>query len=63
VRWLIIFLLASLVFNGLRGWLDKLGLGRLPGDVTLRWRGRELYLPITSSLLLSFLMMLIGSLV
>jgi hypothetical protein len=32
MRWLIVFLLACLLFNGLRGWLQRLGLGRLPGD-------------------------------
>lgn len=60
LRWLIVFLLASLVFSGLRGWLQKIGLGKLPGDFTLRVRGRELYLPIASSLLLSGLAGLIG---
>jgi Protein of unknown function (DUF2905) len=60
MRWLIVFLLAFLVFNGLRGWLQRLGLGRLPGDFTLRLFGRELYLPLASSLLLSLLAALIG---
>jgi hypothetical protein len=60
LRWLIIFLLASLVFNGLRSWLQRIGLGRLPGDLTFRLRGREVYLPLASSLLLSLLGMLIG---
>ena len=63
MRWLIVFLLAALVFNGLQGWLKKLGLGRLPGDFTLRWRGREVYLPVASSLVLSVLMMLIGTII
>ena len=63
LRWLIVFLLASLVFSGLRGWLQKIGLGKLPGDFTLRVRGRELYLPIASSLLLSVLAGLIGLLI
>lgn len=63
MRWLIVFLLASLVFSGVRGWLARLGLGRLPGDFTLRWRGREFYLPIASSLLLSFVAMGIGALI
>jgi len=62
MRWLIIFLLAALVFSGLRGWLQAIGLGRLPGDFTLRWRGRQFYLPLTSSLLLSFVAMAIGAL-
>ncbi len=60
MRWLIVFLLAALVFSGLRGWLERIGLGRLPGDFTLRLGGRKLYLPIASSLLLSLLVMLIG---
>jgi hypothetical protein len=60
MRWFLIFLVAFVVFNGLRGWLQRIGLGRLPGDIHWRWRGRELYLPFASSLLLSFLAMLIG---
>lgn len=53
MRWLIVFLLAFLLFNGLRGWLQRIGLGRLPGDFTLRLGKREVYLPLTSSVLLS----------
>jgi hypothetical protein len=60
MRWLFVFLIALVVFNGLRGWLHKIGLGRLPGDFTLRLFGRELYLPLASSLLLSFIAMGIG---
>ena len=62
MRWLIVFLLAFLLFNGLRRWLERIGLGRLPGDFSLRWRGREVYVPLASSLLLSLLAMIIGSL-
>lgn len=53
MRWLIVFVLAFLLFNGLRGWLERIGLGRLPGDINLRIAGREVYLPFTSSVLLS----------
>ena len=63
MRWLIVFLLACLIFNGLNGWLRKFGLGRLPGDFSFRLRGREWYFPVTSSLVLMVLMMLIGLLV
>lgn len=63
MRWLLVFLLASLIFSGLRGWLQKIGLGRLPGDFTLKVRGRELYLPLASSLLLSVLAGIIGLLI
>jgi hypothetical protein len=36
MRWLLVFLLAFLVFNGLQGWLRRIGLGRLPGDFSFR---------------------------
>lgn len=63
MRWLIVFLLAFLVFNGLRGWLTRIGLGRLPGDFSFRVRGREWYVPLASSLLLSLIAALIGALI
>lgn len=60
MRWLIVFLLACLVFNGLQHWLARFGLGKLPGDFRFRAGGREWYVPLTSSLVLTMLMMLIG---
>jgi Protein of unknown function (DUF2905) len=63
VRWLIVFLLAFLVFNGLKAWLQRVGLGRLPGDFTVRMFGREVYVPLASSVVLSVLAMLIGLLI
>lgn len=63
MRWLIVFLLAFLVFNGLKAWLQRVGLGRLPGDFTVRMFGREVYVPLASSVVLSVLAMLIGLLI
>ena len=60
MRWLIVFLLACLIFNGLQGWLRRVGLGKLPGDFSFKLRGRELYLPVTSSLVLMVLASLVG---
>ena len=60
MRWLIVFLLAFLLFNGLQAWLRKIGLGRLPGDFSIRIRGRDWYVPLASSVLLSVLAMLVG---
>ena len=60
MRWLIVFFLALILFGGLRRWLAKLGLGKLPGDFSLRFFGREFYVPLASSLVLSFVAMLIG---
>ena len=63
MRWLLVFLLACLVFNGLQGWLRKIGLGKLPGDFRFRVRGRDGYVPLTSSVVLSVFAMLIGLLI
>lgn len=60
MRWLIVFLLACLLFNGLQGWMRRIGLGRLPGDFSFRVRGREWHVPLASSVVLSVLAMLIG---
>jgi hypothetical protein len=63
MRWLLVFLLAFLLFSGLKAWLTRIGLGRLPGDFSVRLGGREWYVPLASSLLLSLLAMVIGALV
>lgn len=55
-KWLLV--LAVIVIVGgfclprLLGWMR---LGRLPGDLTVRWGGREVFLPFASTLLLSLL--------
>jgi Protein of unknown function (DUF2905) len=60
MRWLIVFLLACLLFNVLNDWLRKVGLGRLPGDFSFKLGGRVWHVPLASSVVLSVLMMLIG---
>ena len=59
IRWLIVVFIALLLFSGLRPWLEKLGLGKLPGDLRFRLFGREWFLPFASSVVLSLLAMLI----
>jgi hypothetical protein len=55
LRWLIVVLVALIIFSGLQKWLEKLGFGRLPGDFRFRLFGREWFIPLTSTLLLSML--------
>ncbi len=55
LRWLIVVLLALVLVQGLLGWLRKIGLGRLPGDLRLRAFGRDWELPIATTLLLSWI--------
>ena len=57
IRWLVIVFIALILFSGLRPWLEKLGLGRLPGDFRFRFLGREWFVPFASSVVLSLLAM------
>jgi Protein of unknown function (DUF2905) len=60
MRWLITFLLACLIFNFLQGWLSKIGLGKLPGDFHFKAGGREWFVPLASSVVITVIGMLIG---
>ncbi|MEO8805104.1 MAG: DUF2905 domain-containing protein [Burkholderiaceae bacterium] len=62
IRWLIVVFIALLIFSGLRPWLEKIGLGKLPGDFRFRLFGREWFIPLTSSVVLSLLAMLVAKL-
>ena len=53
IRWLIVVLLALILINGLTPWLQKLGFGRLPGDIRFKVFGRQIFLPLTTTILLS----------
>ncbi len=53
LRWLIVTFLALLLINGLSPLLGKLGFGRLPGDFRFRLFGRDWFLPLTTTILLS----------
>ena len=59
IRWLIVVFIALLIFSGLHRWLEKIGLGKLPGDFRFRLFGREWFIPFASSIVLSGLAMLI----
>ena len=63
LRWMIVVVLSLLVFQGLRPWLEKLGLGRLPLDLRFRAFGREWFIPLTTTILLSFIASLIGQVI
>jgi hypothetical protein len=60
LRWVIVTFLALLLISWVRPWLEKMGLGKLPGDFQFKLFGREWFIPLTSSLLLSFLLTLIA---
>ncbi len=40
-------------------WLQKLPLGRLPGDIFIRREGFQLFFPLTTSIVISILLTLL----
>ena len=53
IRWLVVVILALLLFNGLAPWLQRMGFGKLPGDFRFRMFGREWFIPLTTTIILS----------
>ena len=62
IRWLIVVFVALIIFSSLHRWLEKIGLGRLPGDFRFKLFGREFFIPFASAVLISVVGMLIGKL-
>lgn len=62
LKWLITVAIALLVLTALSPWLARYGLGRLPGDLMVRFRGRDYYMPFTTTILLSLALTLIARL-
>lgn len=60
LRWLIVVFLALVLINGLAPLLRKFGLGRLPGDFQFRLFGRDWFIPLASTVLLSLVAGLIA---
>ena len=58
-RWLIILGVVLVVAGLLWPWLSRLGLGRLPGDIVIERENFRLYIPITTSILISLVLSLI----
>ena len=58
-RLLVTLGLVLLVLGLMWPWIGKLGLGRLPGDIVIERENFRLYLPITTSLIVSVVLSLI----
>lgn len=59
-RWFLTIFIVLIVFSAALPWLEKLGVGRLPGDVRLRLFGKNILLPFASTILLSTIVFLVG---
>lgn len=63
IRWVAAIFIALFIFYPLLPWLDKLRVGRLPGDLRFKLRGVVFCLPFGSTVLWSVLALLIAELV
>ena len=55
IRWLIVVFVALILLNAVAPWLRRIGLGRLPGDFHFRLFGRDWFIPLASTVLLTLL--------
>ena len=53
IRWMLVIFLALVLISWFSPLLQRLGFGRLPGDLRFRLFGREWFLPVTTTILLS----------
>jgi len=62
LKWILVIAVAVVVLSLFAPQFSRLGLGRLPGDITVRFRGRLVYLPITTTILISAALTALGRL-
>ncbi|NUO88353.1 MAG: DUF2905 domain-containing protein [Cupriavidus sp.] len=62
LRWTLTIFLSVIILSAALPWLQKVGLGRLPGDLRFRVFGREFVLPFASTILISLIALVIGKL-
>jgi len=53
IRWIIVVFLALMLINWFSPLLQRIGLGKLPGDFRFRAFGRDWFIPLTTTILLS----------
>jgi hypothetical protein len=62
IRWVAVIFIALIIFPALLPFLQKLGIGRAPGDVRFKLFGRIFALPFGSTLVVCLIAFLIAQL-
>ncbi len=60
IRWLFVIFLVLILFASVLPWLEKLGIGRLPGDLRFSIFGKKIFLPFASTILVSLFVFLVA---
>jgi hypothetical protein len=53
IKWILVLVVVTILLGLFAPQLSRLGLWKLPGDLRFKRKGREYFLPITSTVLLS----------
>lgn len=60
VKWLVTLVIALMILGLLTPWLNRRGLGKLPGDVRIKHKRGLFYFPFTSVILMSLALSLLA---
>jgi hypothetical protein len=60
IRWVVVIFIGLVLFANLLPWLQKLGIGKLPGDLRFKLFGRVFTIPFASTILLSLIILLVA---
>jgi hypothetical protein len=59
LKWLLVLVVCVVLLGIFSRQLSRFGLGKLPGDLHFTKNGRDYYIPITSTVLISLVLTLI----
>lgn len=60
IRWVIVIFVGLAIFANILPWLQKLGIGKLPGDLRFSLFGKIITIPFASTILISLLILLLA---
>ena len=63
IRWIIVIFLALMLINWFSPFLQRMGFGKLPGDFRFKLFGRDWFIPLATTVILSLLAGFISKLV
>ncbi|MBK4733926.1 DUF2905 domain-containing protein [Noviherbaspirillum pedocola] len=62
IRWMLVIFLALVLFSSALPWLEKFGIGHLPGDIRFSLFGKKIFLPFASTVLMCTVIFLVARL-
>ena len=60
IHWLLVIFMTLIVLASALPWLERLGIGRLPGDFRFSIFGKKIFLPFASTILISLMAFLVA---